>query len=79
MRRTINKKDIMQCQGWINGMLEEQGKTEQVSVEWAHGQPRAYLRDTDNQMIGPLSPRLRTGRMLDWLYAFEVGLRMGHR
>ena len=76
MRTTA--KDIMQIQSVINHTLEYQGKTERVSVEWAYGRPRAYLRSTPGgSLLRELSPRLSTGPMADWLTAFEKGLRMG--
>lgn len=78
MTRTT-KKDLMQIQNVINNELKGQKKLERVSVEWAYGQPRAYLRwASDGELVGPLSPRLRTGHMLLWLYAFETGLRTGY-
>lgn len=78
MKRTT-AKDIMQIQGWINDVLEGQGKTERVSVEWAYGRPRTYLREaSDGHLLRELSPRLSTGPMADWLTAFEAGLRMGY-
>lgn len=81
MSRTT-RKDLMQIQNVINNELEDQGKTDWVSVEWAYGRPRAYLRTgkPDSYMLCELSPRLSTGPMADWLTAFEAGLRMGcHR
>jgi len=45
-----------------------------MSVEWGYGQARIYTAGGARE----LSPRLSTGQMLDWLEAFQTGLKMGY-
>ena len=50
-----------------------------LSIEWAYGQPRVYqgtVVTTDRgRSVGrrELSPRLPTGQMKWWLYAYSAG------
>jgi hypothetical protein len=47
-----------------------------ISAQWAYGRPRVELK------VGPrirdLSPRLPTGQMQDWLFAFLKGFEMAY-
>jgi hypothetical protein len=43
-----------------------------IGIEWAYGRPRI----TNANQSRDISPRLPTGEMLQWLFAFECGLNM---
>lgn len=59
----------------INRLLGQRGYHERVFVQWAYGQPRVHM--TDGPGLRNLSPRDRTGAILQWLYAFYRGLSLG--
>lgn len=75
----ITKKDLEQIEKVINGKLERNDSDRRVYIEWAYGRPRAYLVPADNPHVQEreLSPRLPTGDLYRWLYAFDRGLNIG--
>ena len=75
MRRTT-KKQIHAIETQINNLLDEMGADYEIFVQWAYGQPRAHKIEADGTY--DLSPRLATGPMYDWLYAFYQGLAHAH-
>ena len=77
MTRRATKSDIRQVERVINGTLERAGYNIRICVEWAYGQPRAYRRGIEGSWRSELSPRLSTGEMIRWLYAFHDGLNLG--
>lgn len=74
-RRT--KADIRQVEGVINRALADYGYSHRLYVEWAYGQPRAYLMPVGGYPEKELSPRLPTGELYRWLCAYYEGLCMG--
>jgi hypothetical protein len=68
--------DIRQVETVINAELARSGSSARVTVEWAYGQPRAYVTDvtTPYTVQRELSYRLPMGQMLAWLDAFATGL-----
>jgi len=74
-RRT--KADILDLERRINAVLERHGSEAQVTVQWAYGQPRAHIQQANEPGIRDLSPRLPTGAMYEWLYAYLQGLVAG--
>lgn len=74
MRTT--KKDLLGVTETINHFAERHRASWRIKTEWAYGRPRVYLYHEEKQ-LGELSPRLSTGPMLDWLYAFLRGLELG--
>lgn len=72
--RRVTKTDLRGQVAWINEMLARRNITDKhLSVEWAYGQPKVYLYRGES-MEKALSPRLPTGQMQEWLYAFMCGL-----
>jgi len=45
------------------------------TVGWAYGKPRLY---TDGEST-EVSPRLPSGQLLDWMYAFAKGFDTGYK
>ena len=76
MARTT-KADIRQVETVINGTLRDYGYSHRVFVQWAYGQPRAYLMPVGGYAEKELSPRLPTGELYRWLSAYHEGLCMG--
>lgn len=48
---------------------------EEYTVEWAYGRPRLYRAGGSIEV----SPRLSTGDMAEWLYAFLAGIDAGKK
>lgn len=76
MTRTT-KADIHGIEDLINEKLRQFGYSHRVFVQWAYGQPRAFVRPVGVTYCDELSPRLPTGEMYRWLWAYYKGLCMG--
>ena len=79
MTKRTTKADIYNVQDLINKALTTEQYSHRVSVEWAYGQPRAYLHPAGlpHNTYEELSPRLPTGEMYRWLWAYYKGLCLG--
>ena len=77
MTKRTTSGELLRLADFINKYAKDHGAKWYITVEWAYGQPRAYLYNHNGDMLSELSPRLSTGEMKRWLYAFLKGLEMG--
>lgn len=66
----------------LDGMLDLikcATKDERYYIQWAYGAPRLEQYCTKDMGGGSrdISPRLRSGLLYDWMYAFLSGVRIG--
>jgi len=49
-----------------------------LRVDWSNGRPRVYqVINPETGAANPLSPRLPTGQLKEWLFAWEMGFWAG--
>ncbi len=50
-----------------------------IVIQWAYGRPRLHLEEFGGTGLSDLSPRLPTGQMEEWIYAFRQGFAHGRK
>jgi len=77
MTKRTTQADLLGVAKSINDFAYNRGADWYIKVEWAYGRPRVHLYNHNGDMLKDLSPRLSTGELKRWLYAFLKGLEMG--
>ena len=70
----VTKKTIRKTVERINRRLELANSPRRLQIDSAYGQYRIESGFGGNTSIRSLSPRMRTGRLAEWLDGFETAI-----